>query len=48
MRIFDSLYKTESKRSERTAYVIRWILLAFLFAMAIVQFLIPEQTIAGR
>jgi methyl-accepting chemotaxis protein len=48
MRIFDSLYKAESKRGEHTAYIIRWIILAFLFAMAIVQILIPEQTIAGR
>lgn len=48
MGIFDTLYRTECRKGERTAYLIRWFMIAFMIVMAVVQILNPDQTMAGR
>ncbi len=47
MGLFDSLYKAECERGERTAYFIRWLMIVFMAVMAVIQLLNPDQSRAG-
>jgi len=47
MSLFQDLYESECAWGERTAYRIRWIMIAFFFAMALIQVLNPDQRMAG-
>ncbi len=47
MSLFQELYRSECAWGERTAYRIRWIMIAFFFVMAVIQILTPEQRTAG-
>jgi len=45
--VFDSLYRRESERGERTAYIFRWILVGLLSVLAATQLLSEAQRAAG-
>jgi len=45
--VFESLYRRESERGERTAYLFRWILAGLLSALAITQIMSETQRPAG-
>jgi methyl-accepting chemotaxis protein len=48
MSVFQSLFAEESRRGERMAYIIRWGMILFLSAMAVIQLADPIQRMAGR
>ncbi len=47
MSVFHSLFAEESRRGERMAYIIRWGMIVFLSAMAVIQIADPVQRGAG-
>lgn len=47
MSVFESLYRRESERGEKTAYIFRWILAGLLSLLAITQILSEAQRAAG-
>ncbi|MBU0934901.1 MAG: hypothetical protein KKI09_13835 [Spirochaetes bacterium] len=47
MSMFNSLYNAESRRGERTAWIFRWLMIAFLGIVAVSQILDPAQSRAG-